>query len=128
MKRLRSLRLERGLTQEELGRAVGVGKTTISQYENGVRTPDAEMLDRLASFFDVSVDYLLERTDNPYASTSFWNRDTPPTDVELESFLESANIHFNGAPLNDEDKEDILTYLRVKWEREKRKREKGEKS
>ena len=54
----------------------------------------------------------------------WWYRNTPPTDVELEEFLKTARIHFDGAPLTDEDKEDIMTYLKVKWEREKKKREK----
>ncbi len=125
MERLRALRNERGITQEELGRVVGVGKTTISQYENGVRTPDAEMLGKLASYFGVSIDYLLERTDKPRMGTDIWDRDTPPTDMELEELLRASNPNFFGAPLNDEDIEDILTYMRVKWEREKKKREKG---
>jgi len=43
-KRLRLLRVEKDLTQEELGKILGVGKTTISQYENETRKPDAEML------------------------------------------------------------------------------------
>jgi len=45
--------------------------------------------------------------------------------VELEEFLKTANIYFNGAPLDEDDKEDIITYLKVKWEREKRKRNKN---
>lgn len=62
-KRLRLLRTERELTQEELGKVLGVGKTTISQYESEVRKPDADMLKRIAQFFDVSVDYLLGLTE-----------------------------------------------------------------
>lgn len=62
-KRLRLLRTERKLTQEELGKVLGVGKTTISQYESEVRKPDADMLKRIAQFFDVSVDYLLGLTE-----------------------------------------------------------------
>ncbi len=61
-KRLRLLRVEKDLTQEELGKILGVGKTTISQYENETRKPDAEMLRRIARFFNVSVDYLLGLT------------------------------------------------------------------
>lgn len=67
-KRLRLLRVEKELTQEELGKILGVGKTTISQYESETRKPDADMLRRIAEFFDVSVDYLLGLTDikKPY--------------------------------------------------------------
>jgi transcriptional regulator with XRE-family HTH domain len=57
--RLRLLRTERDITQEQLGKSLGIGKTAISQYENGVRRPDADMLRRMAEFFCVSTDYLL---------------------------------------------------------------------
>ena len=87
---------------------------------NGVRTPDAEMLGKLASYFGVSIDYLLERTDKPRMDTDLWDRDTPPTDMELEELLRSSNPNFFGAPLNDEDIEDILTYMRVNWERNRK--------
>lgn len=62
-KRLRLLRTERKITQEELGKVLGVGKTTISQYESETRKPDAEMLRRIAEYFNVSVDYLLGLID-----------------------------------------------------------------
>jgi|GEM_PF-3191167 len=58
-KRLRLLRTERNITQEQLGKILGVGKTAISQYENSVRRPDAVMIRHMAEFFNVSTDYLL---------------------------------------------------------------------
>jgi HTH-type transcriptional regulator, competence development regulator len=63
--RLRRLRLEKKLTQEELGKKINVTKVSISGYENGNRTPDTETLQKLADFFNVTTDYLLGRTDNP---------------------------------------------------------------
>jgi len=42
----------------------------------------------------------------------------------LEEFLKNANVYFDGAPLDEEDKEDILDNLAWKWEREKKKQEK----
>lgn len=65
MQRLRELRKEKGLTMKKLGEMVGVGESTISQYENGKRQPDFTTLDKLAEIFNVSVDYLLGRTDVP---------------------------------------------------------------
>lgn len=64
-KRLLQLRKSNDVTQEELGRQIGVGKTTISNYETGYSTPDTETISRIADFFNVSVDYLLGRTDEP---------------------------------------------------------------
>lgn len=63
--RLRELRLKKDVTQVELGRLLNLSKQTISSYENRGSTPDPETLQRLADYFDVSVDYLLGRTDDP---------------------------------------------------------------
>lgn len=60
---IRRLRLERGLRQEELGNAVGVSKQSVSNWENENIAPSVELLLRLADYFGVSTDYLLERTD-----------------------------------------------------------------
>ena len=60
-KRLKKLRLERKLTQEELGKIIHVSKVSISGYENGNRTPDTDTLQKLADFFGVTTDYLLGR-------------------------------------------------------------------
>lgn len=62
-KRLVQLRKINNVTQEELGKQIDVGKTTISNYETGYSSPDSETLTKLADFFGVSVDYLLGRTD-----------------------------------------------------------------
>ncbi|MCL6479900.1 MAG: helix-turn-helix domain-containing protein, partial [Peptococcaceae bacterium] len=121
--RLKKIRMERGLRQEDIGKIVHVGKSAVSQWENNIHVPDLETVTKIANALNIPVDYLLGRIDNP-STPSWWYRDTPPTDVELEEFLKTANIYFDGAPLNEEDKEDIVTYLKVKWEREKKKREK----
>lgn len=122
-KRLAQLRKEQNLTQEKLAKALKVSRGAVSMWEIDQRTPDPPILQRIANYFGVSVDYLLGNTQHPDPSPpSWWHRNTPPTDVELEEFLKTANIYFDGAPLNEEDKEDIITYLKVKWEREKKKR------
>lgn len=69
-KRLKKLRTDKKLTQEELGKKINVTKVSISGYENGNRTPDTETLQRIADIFDVSTDYLLGRTENPESSSS----------------------------------------------------------
>ena len=55
---LRQLRIQDGLTQTELGNALGVSFSTISMYERGEREPDFEMLEVIADYFNVSMDYL----------------------------------------------------------------------
>ena len=67
--RLRSLRKEKGLTQTEVGKHLGYGYTTISNYESGRNEPSIEDLKKMAAFFQVSLDYLLGVTDQRQATT-----------------------------------------------------------
>lgn len=60
---LARLRKEKGILQKELATYLNVTVATISNYEKGVHSPDYETLVKLADFFDVSTDYLLQRTD-----------------------------------------------------------------
>jgi transcriptional regulator with XRE-family HTH domain len=58
--RLRSLRVEKNLTQKDLARVLGLcSKSAITNYESNDREPDYEMLTKIAKYFDVSTDYLL---------------------------------------------------------------------
>lgn len=57
--RLKELRLTRGVTQEELGKVLGVTKASICCYEKETRTPTLENLVDLVNYFGVSADYLL---------------------------------------------------------------------
>lgn len=60
---LASLRKEKNILQKEVAAYLNVTVATISNYEKGVHSPDYETLIKLADFFDVSTDYLLQRTD-----------------------------------------------------------------
>lgn len=61
--RIKELRLERGMTLKELGKALGVRDNTLSQYETGKRNPQYGFLEEVAEYFDVSVEYLTKDTD-----------------------------------------------------------------
>lgn len=61
--RLKQLRNERKMTQEELGKQLNVTKASISGYENGTRNPDQDALVKIAKIFNVSTDYLLGNSD-----------------------------------------------------------------
>lgn len=63
--RLRELRKSRHITQLQLAMELNLTQNTISRYENGEREPGITELIRFADYFHVSVDYLLERTNNP---------------------------------------------------------------
>ena len=70
MKRIRTLRTAKGLSLKQLGHILGVAESTVSLYETGKRQPDHAILLKLADFFQVSTDYLLERTDDATAPAS----------------------------------------------------------
>lgn len=63
--RLRELRKQKKLSQTALAMALNMSQNNISRYETGERQADYATLIALADFFKVSIDYLLERTDNP---------------------------------------------------------------
>ncbi len=63
--RLKSVRKQRGISQLKLALDLHMNQNSISRYENEEREADYATLIKFADYFDVSIDYLLERTDNP---------------------------------------------------------------
>lgn len=62
--RLKLLRKQKHMSQLSLAMKLNTTQMSISRYETGKREPDLKTLILIADFFDVSIDYLLERTDN----------------------------------------------------------------
>ena len=63
--RLRELRLARKMSPQRLAIELSMSQNTISRYENGEREPGIDELIRIADYFNVSLDYLLERSNQP---------------------------------------------------------------
>lgn len=63
--RLRDLREDMDLTQDQLVEILKMHKTTYTNYEQGKREPPFELIIRLAKFYNVSIDYIAGLTDNP---------------------------------------------------------------
>ena len=57
--RLRELRTQKGLTQDDLSKILKTSRSRIGMYEQGLREPDFEMLETIADFFNVNMNYLL---------------------------------------------------------------------
>lgn len=62
--RLKELRIARGATHRDMGELLGITPRAYQYYESGSRYPDFKGLIALADYFDVSIDYLVGRTDN----------------------------------------------------------------
>ena len=63
--RLKEIRKSKGISQLKLAMDLNMNQNTISRYETGEREPGLAELKKIADYFDISIDYLLERTDNP---------------------------------------------------------------
>lgn len=65
MRRLKELRKKKKISQLKLAMDLNMSQNNISRYETGQHEADYSTLIQIADYFNVSVDYLLERTDNP---------------------------------------------------------------
>ncbi|WP_406676397.1 helix-turn-helix domain-containing protein [Moorella sp. ACPs] len=133
--KIKKLRLKAGYeTLGDLYRASGVSVATLSRIEAGVQIPSPTTLKKLAPHLGVTVEYLMtvagylpedEKQAKPIDTREWYNRDDPPSNIELEEFLRQSNVQFNGAPLDEEDKEDIIEFLKIAWKTLKKEKEKG---
>lgn len=125
--RLKKLRLEHKMTQEQLGKRINVTKVSISGYENGNRTPDLETLQKIADCFDVTTDYLLGRVDHPNKTENINEESLEVTDDDLTyalKALKEGRGRINGEKIPDEKQEVILDILEGVLKRRKEQREK----
>ena len=63
--RLKELRIKKGLSQVKLAMELNIAQNTLSRYETGEREAGYDMLIKIADYFNVSIDYLLGRSDEP---------------------------------------------------------------
>lgn len=99
MNRIKLLRTSRDMKQSELAKDLGIGASTLSYWERGDFQPDNDSLIKLADYFNVTIDYLLSRTDDPTPPSAA--RSAPPDPFEdlseesrkeLEKFAELLKI------------------------------------
>ncbi|MFR1708160.1 MAG: helix-turn-helix domain-containing protein [Clostridium sp.] len=111
--RLKELRKKHGLTQKALADILLIDNSSISKYENDKAIPENELLQRIADFFSVSVDYLLGRSDIPSSTKSTIDNlelnSKDKKDIEkifnstLESLENQEGLMLSGNPVNEED-------------------------
>ncbi len=104
MNRIKLLRDELNMTQQELANKLDGAKSTIAMYENETRKPSMEVLIKLSEIFNCSIDYLLGKSDirNPekneedplgLARVGFSMKDyNPPTDKQREQLAELIKV------------------------------------
>ena len=86
-KRLKALRESIGISQVKMAEAIGSTQSSINRYENGQATPTVELLRKYADYFDVSMDYIFARCEEPQGKLY---QAKPPVEnnPELAKFVE----------------------------------------
>lgn len=105
--RIRELRLASHLTQEQLADRLGITKQAVSQYERGVRQPDYEVLEALADFFNVDLDYLTGRTDKTTMLPQSGYYTNPETARLAQKYFDDPNYRVLFDAAEDSRPEDI---------------------
>jgi len=110
--RMRELRKEKGISLEKLAEMMGTTKATLSRYENSKRIPNIEFVKELAKIFNVSVDYLLGRTDvrNTFIPDDYTQKYkvTKKDLLQYEDFIKNAGAFFMNDEVAEEDKEKLF--------------------
>lgn len=83
MKNLYEIRKEKGISQVALSVKLGISQETISAYENGKSYPSVEILMKLCDIFNISSDYLLDRTNIRLTVKDFCDKNLSPEEMEL---------------------------------------------
>lgn len=95
---LKRLREEKKIKQDELSSIIGVSRQTISNYELNEREPDLKTIELLADFFNVSIDFLIGRSNvrNPYVFTTLNNSSLNNHKHEIENILDETQYMLQG--------------------------------
>ncbi len=103
--KLREQREKRGLSQGDMGAALQITRQAYSHYENGKREPSPGVLKKIAEILECSLDYLLEKDATP-------SLDEQLSDIDFALYGEVQD-------LTDEEKQDVLDYIRYKKSKNK---------
>ena len=103
---LKKLRAAKGVTQDNMAEMLNIKRQTYSAYERGVSVPDISSIIKIADYFNVTVDYLLERSNDHSVQS-----------VPLNSVFEIVRIYVG---LSDTNKQKVLEYAEMLEEKEKK--------
>ncbi|GAW28552.1 helix-turn-helix domain-containing protein [Carboxydocella sp. ULO1] len=119
-KRLKAIRLSKNMSLRELGKAAHVSHSFIADIEAGRSRPSVDTLAALAKALNVTIAELTG-DDEPNEAM----KEGPPSDLDLEKILLESNVMFDGEPLDEEDKQDIIEFLKVAWKTIRKKKGRG---
>lgn len=109
--KLRILRKNRNLSQKDLGKQLGMAFSTISGYEMGTRMPDLDKLKKIADFFEVSVDYLLDRETNMNLNEKEFLNDVDK--LSIEDLKAKYKIVIDDISVSDEELLGAISWIKT---------------
>lgn len=110
MLKIKELRISENITQKDLAEKLSTTQTTIGKYERGELEPSIDMLQKLANFFECSIDYLVGREDDFGNITVKAESSAPVLSAEERELLEN----FRAVDLRNKDR--ISVYARIRRE------------
>ncbi|XID92824.1 helix-turn-helix domain-containing protein [Paenibacillaceae bacterium WGS1546] len=112
--RLAFLRDQRGLTQEELATSLGISRAALSHYEKNRREPDTETLGKVADLFQVSIDYLVGRTNHAQTTLDVDVRQfTDALELSDDQLLEHFTLTVDGRKLTPDEARRFIAFVRA---------------
>jgi len=112
--RIARLREKHALTQEELANKLGISRAALSHYETSRREPDYDTIDKIASFFKVSTDYLLARTENADQVLDTDVREfVDSLELSDDTILEKFALTVDGNKLTPEEARRFIAFVRA---------------
>lgn len=125
-KKLKELRLEKNVTQQQVGDFLGVGRATIAGYETKDKHPDFDKLNLLAQFFNVTTDYLVgvpnsvKTIDDKDITIATHRTNTSDTDLDTQEYIttsdgQKVNLCEDLSTEAREQLESYLNYLMFKY-------------
>lgn len=109
--RLKGLRESVGLSQMRMARTFGTGQSSIYRYESGEAGVPAELLVKYADYFDVSMDYIFGRTDDPHGMYCEAKPKVEQSYPEMDKFIEMC--FEPGSAMNERLKETLRQMLKA---------------
>ena len=116
--KIKDYRKSFGLSQEELAKKIGVGKTTISNYEVGIRSPKKPQLIKLSEVFDVAIDDFFPQTDSTRINVSSTLSEINKISSQLEEPRQKVVLDTASSQLKEQE-EQKSKIVSIKNEQEK---------
>lgn len=119
--RLKQLRSEKHVTQDDVATFLGITRPAYTAYESGNREPDDKTKVKLANYFGVSVDYLVGNSNRKHYY-DLTEKNKKDIGLEVEEVLSgmTGGINFYGEPMTDEGREKLKASLEMALELSKR--------